>query len=358
MIVFIAVLAVICVWGIQLKPAGGQEYITDYMSVDKTMAIKGIFILIVFVSHFNSYADFTSAADIKYFQEFSKIGQRMVTLFLFYSGYGVMESVKKKKMNYVHTIPVKRILNVLFRFDIAILLFAVLNLALGKAFTLKQFLLSLVCWDSLGNSNWYIFAIIVSYAITFIAFEIFRDKGNYYLGAAATVILTVLFVCCFAYFNIKDAYWYDTVICYALGVVYSLCRDKIEKIVNAGDTLYVLLLAVVVFAAHFSRVNKGSGFLMNEIHIVTFLAAVVLVTMRVSFNNAFLRRCGRHLFGIYILQRIPMIIFSETGFMEKHLYLSFVLSFVITLLIAWLFEKYINKLWKIISAPKKHRALN
>ena len=97
MIVFIAVLAVICVWGIQLKPAGGQEYITDYMSVDKTMAIKGIFILIVFVSHFNSYADFTSAADIKYFQEFSKIGQRMVTLFLFYSGYGVMESVKKKK---------------------------------------------------------------------------------------------------------------------------------------------------------------------------------------------------------------------------------------------------------------------
>ena len=104
MIAFIAVFIIICLIGVQLSPKDGGNYISDYMSVDKTMAIKGIFIIIVFFSHFNSYATFRSALDLAYLEDFSKIGQRMVAMFMFYSGYGVMESVKKKNMGYVKRI--------------------------------------------------------------------------------------------------------------------------------------------------------------------------------------------------------------------------------------------------------------
>lgn len=161
MIVLIAVFIAVCLYGIQLKPANGESYITDYMSVDKTMAVKGIFIIIVFFSHFNSYVDYTSVADVAYLEAFSKIGQRMVTLFMFYSGYGVMESIKKKQMSYVKKIPVQRFLGTLFRFDIAIVFFLILYLARNLKVTAKQVILSFVGWDSVGNSNWYIFAILV-----------------------------------------------------------------------------------------------------------------------------------------------------------------------------------------------------
>ena len=42
----------------------------------------------------------------------------MVTMFLFYSGYGVFESIKKKKEKYINTIPKRRFLKTLINFAI------------------------------------------------------------------------------------------------------------------------------------------------------------------------------------------------------------------------------------------------
>ena len=111
------------------------------MSVDKTMSIKGIFIIMVFFSHFHSYVTFTSPMDIAYLNVFKNIGQCMVTLFMFYSGYGVMESIGKKGIPYVNKIPLTRVVGTYFRFDIAIVVFAVVQLIVGKAFPAKQYLL-------------------------------------------------------------------------------------------------------------------------------------------------------------------------------------------------------------------------
>ena len=50
MFVFFGLFVLLCLYKVQLKPTDGQKYMTDYMSVDKTMSIKGIFILLVFFS--------------------------------------------------------------------------------------------------------------------------------------------------------------------------------------------------------------------------------------------------------------------------------------------------------------------
>ena len=54
---------------------------------------------------------------------------------------------------------------------------AILNLILGKHFTLSNFLLSLIGWDSIGNSSWYIFAIFSFYIIFIISFSIMKNKS-------------------------------------------------------------------------------------------------------------------------------------------------------------------------------------
>ena len=43
----------------------------------------------------------------------TKLEQLMVTMFLFYSGYGVMESIKRKGDDYIKSFPKKRILTTL-----------------------------------------------------------------------------------------------------------------------------------------------------------------------------------------------------------------------------------------------------
>ncbi len=355
MLIISAIFALVCLWQLKFKPANGEKYMTDYMSVDKTMAIKGIFILIVFFQHFNSYLKFTAPLDVVYVKAFNLIGQRMVTLFLLYSGYGVMESIKKKGMGYVNTIPKKRFLNVLFRFDIAILLFLIVNLIFKREFTIPQLLLSFTGWDAIGNSNWYIFMILVTYLLTFAAFKICKDKNNWQVAAFVTTFLTAAFVGVFFLTEIKDRYWYDTVILFPIGMLWSLYRDKFENIINKNIFVWLVSLGVVC-AVELVAMKFDKYFAVHEIGMIMFAFAVLIFSMRISLNNLILRWCGKHLFGLYILQRIPFIVFKELGLADFNIYLYFFASLVLTIPMAWLFEKYVGKLWNYLNKPKNKKA--
>lgn len=72
----------------------------EAMSHDRTLMINGFFVALVLFSHFNSYVTYINQFDQIYLKIFLKIGQLMVTTFLFYSGYGIFESIKNKP-NYI-----------------------------------------------------------------------------------------------------------------------------------------------------------------------------------------------------------------------------------------------------------------
>lgn len=349
MIFYFLLFAVLCLYKIKLKP-DESGFMADYMSVEKTTAIKGIFIIIVFFSHFKSYIDLNSAwsGDVTFYKYFSLIGQRMVTLFLFYSGYGVMESISKKGLPYVNSIPKRRLLHVLVEFDIAVIIFAVMRMALGnpfnngKVFDIKQFVLSLIGWDSVGNSNWYIFSILVAYAVTFIAFEIFRGKK--YLSVTGVTVLLAAFVIVLRVFNLKQSYWYDTIMIYALGMWYSRLRPYVEKIVMKNQVwipLFVFSVLVCLYSFKFAKQN----FVLYELSMALFVWTVLLFTMKVSICNKPLVWLGKNLFPLYIFQRLPMIILDHFGLSDFNIYLYFAVCFAVTLGIAWLFSKFSKLLW-------------
>ena len=360
---FFGLFVLLCLYKVQLRPKNGESYMTDYMSIEKTMAIKGIFIIIVFFSHFNSYVKFSSPAELEYLKIFKNIGQAMVTLFLFYSGFGVMESIKKKGTAYVNKIPVTRILGTYFRFDIAVLIFIVVRAVSGMTFPVSQYLLSFTGWDSVGNSNWYIFAVVIVYLITFISFEICcrltkKKSANlaYYLSAVLVTAGCILYVVILRDFKLKKEYWYDTIVCYAFGIWYSLLREKIEKFINKNLVVYLLFLIGTTAGTFYFMTNKKMSFAHTEHFMLFFVAFVVIMSMRVSFNNKILVWCGKNLFGLYIMQRIPMIIFRSLGVADFNVYVYFVLCVAVTVPVAWLFEKYTGKLWNLITSPKKKSA--
>lgn len=93
------------------------------LSVEQTQSIKGFFVVTIFFSHFCSYVVFEKWYDVFLLQYCHWLGQLMVLPFLFYSGYGIFESVKKKGISYIKEFPKKRILKILLHFDLAVLLF-------------------------------------------------------------------------------------------------------------------------------------------------------------------------------------------------------------------------------------------
>ncbi len=319
----------------------------DYLSIKHTQAIKGIFILIVFFSHFNSYVSSTSATDAWYLELFLFIGQAMVTMFLFYSGYGVMESIKRKGTGYIRQIPTKRVLGTLFKFDCAIVLYLVLAWIVGNTVTLPQVLLSLIGWESVGNSNWYIFVIVVLYLLTYVVFRVLPSKSHWISAIVFSALLCVL-IFLTQHYQWRSPHWYDTALCYAFGMLYSLAKPWVEKILNRHVLIWAA--ALIVCIAMFVLL-RGRGFL-NLASYLSFAAAVLVLTMRVTLCNRALVWCGEHLFEIYILQRIPMIIFEKIGFVGWNVYLSFPASLVITIGLALVFGRLTDLLWKKLTTRK------
>ena len=99
----------------------------DYLSLKQTTAINGIFIIFVFFRHLSQYITFNNILDKPMILIDKCSGQLIVTMFLFNSGFGILESIKNKK-NYIDTIPRKRILKTLIRFDICVCFYYLINL--------------------------------------------------------------------------------------------------------------------------------------------------------------------------------------------------------------------------------------
>lgn len=147
-----------------------------YINKTSTQTINGLFIWLVFLSHFAQYSPYLRNYVGQY------LGQLIVVMFLFYSGYGCMIQYMAKGSDYLRHFPKKRILTTLVNFDIAVAMFVIIGLLLGKPFTLNQVALSFVCWDSVGNSNWYIFAIVLCYTAFWFSFRKSALKVNEFRG--------------------------------------------------------------------------------------------------------------------------------------------------------------------------------
>ena len=155
-----------------------NNFNTLYLSKDTTTSIKGIFVLLVFFSHLKQYISFDSIFDKGYVLLQDYLGQLIVCVFLFYSGYGIFESFKKKGKNYIEELPKSRILKTLVHFQIAIIVYLILNLIVGNNYSIVKKLLSFIAWESIGNSNWFVFTILCCYSSTYFSFKILKKEKS------------------------------------------------------------------------------------------------------------------------------------------------------------------------------------
>lgn len=343
-------LTFVCLFGIKFSFKDGFD---DYMSLQKTGSVKGIFVIIVLLSHLRQYITLDNSALNLPFKNFMNFfGQLMVVMFLFYSGYGVLLGIMKKD-GYVKSIPAKRVLKVLLHFDIAVLIFYAVGLCLGKNYPVKRLLLSLIGLNGLGNSIWFIFVIIVLYMLTFAAF-IFVKK-RVVLGTAIMTALSFAAVLVIMKWKGSEYWWYDTVMCYPLGMWYAIAKPKIDKIILPDFNKWLACTAAAGTVFFFMKKLMPAYGNSRGIFIPTALLFAVLVaflSMRISVDNGILRWFGKRVFGIYMLQRIPMIILSHFGLNDK----SFLFSaacFALTVIIAEIFERVMDKLDIVLHLSKK-----
>lgn len=283
--------------------------------------------------------DFTDSIGLKID---SMIGQLLVVMFLFYSGYGVMESIKKKGKNYVDKIPKHRVLSTLLNFDVAVLIFIILNLILGISKPIDKILFAFTGWTSVGNSNWYIFVIVVCYLLTYIVFSFKANKSYAYRGWFLLLLTFGTLLLLYMY-KTKEPWWYNTIICYPSGVLFSIYKKRIEMFIQKRywlSVIFVVMSFIVLF-------NIGRDFAAIKYNIlsVNFAAIIVIFTMKVKLGNRFLQYLGSNLFPLYIYQRLPMIFLATIcgGLIpQTYTFLYIICCFLVTIIIS-----HFYKFWQI-----------
>ncbi len=93
-IVFGMLIFIMCI-SAKITPIGVNE---DYLSMDNTLAIKGIFVVLIFLSHIRTYTAFDFVLDTTVIRIIDLMSQLVVTMFLFYSGYGIYMNLLKRKI--------------------------------------------------------------------------------------------------------------------------------------------------------------------------------------------------------------------------------------------------------------------
>lgn len=317
----------------------------ELFAYKQTLPLKGLFVLVIFFHYFNSYTDYVAWFDQSIETSCRFLGQLMVAPFLFFSGYGIFESLKKKGDSYIKNFPKKRILKTLIHFDIAVLIYLLYALLTGTELSLSKTLLAFIAWTSIGNSNWFIFAILYSYIITFLSVSVF--KSNQKKSLIAITIFTLLYISIL--FFIKRGWWFDTILAFPIGIFCSIHKEKIHSILRI-KWIYACLLLVGIFIWGFSKTDTISSIFINsQLALVAFLLLMILAILKLNFNGKILSWLGVNVFGVYIFQRLPMNFGKLIHLDEFNLYLYFVFCFLATLTITILFNKIFKLLDKFLN---------
>ena len=322
----------------------------NYIAHETTTQINGVFVFLVFLSHFRAYFDSEISYSVFYYGLQNNLGQLVVTTFLFYSGYGVYTSIKKKGKDYIDQLPLK-ILELLASFVLVITLFLILGWITGKNYDFSRILLSFIGWESVGNSNWYMFDILLLYALTYIAFKITK-KDKHAIG-----VLFILSLCAmlFLYTFQNGTRWYNTFLCYWLGILFAYYKPKFDQVMFNHKSIYMIsTLLLLIFVYILGAYQKNVFFFM--LRAIAFVLLVNQISMVVILKNPVLKWLGKHIFGIYLLQRIPMILgeyygLAEGGFLSTTFY--FITTLILTMLLAVIFHKVTNWMSLKIFKPLK-----
>ena len=338
MTILLLILLLLCLWGIRFS-----GFHRDFLSPAGTTAVKGLFTFLILFSHARGYLQLSASwIDSVYVTVQNHLGQLIVALFFFYSGYGIWESFRKKD-RYEKNFFRKRILKILIHFDIAVLLYIVVQLFIPIVYPARAYLLCWVGYESVGNSNWFIFVILCLYLAALMGMYFHRKAGRW--GIPVVLLLTAVLWAALRFGAGKESWWLDTMAVFPLGMAASAVREPLVRLLQKRGMPMVLTgLALLLFAGW--KVVAGND--VYGIAACLFCCLVVTASAWIKVDNPVLQWAGKNAFTIYIIQRLPMIVLTALGLNKQpavFLPVAFLLTFLLAEGLSRLYERIDNKLF-------------
>jgi membrane-bound acyltransferase YfiQ involved in biofilm formation len=281
-----------------------NEYNDDFFSKENTNELKGIFILLVAFAHITQRMNPTIGI-----MPLVLGGNLANAMFLFISGYSIMESFRRKR-DYLKGFAFKRLHRVYMPFVIVNLVILVFyNLALGESYTLKDFVVySLeIKYLSTGSALWYIIATLYLYLAFYIAFKYFKAKHS----LVVLTFLTLLYVVFCKYLHV-GIWWYNTALCFPVGAYLSYKKDLIINFIknNYIKTFTVSLVGCMITFISFIHPLKGQ-LIWNVAFTMFFSIFVISAMLKINLNSKVYKFLGEISYEMYLTHMMLLFIYFK-----------------------------------------------
>ena len=126
-------------------------------------------------------------------------------------------------------------------------------------------------------------------------------------------------------------------------MLIGMYKERVDKVCVKRSIYYIMLFVV---AAVFIGLYRISNQIAYSFCAMAFCILIMLVSMKVKVQSPVLMWMGKHLFQLYIVQRIPMIVLDHMKVSNQ--YIFGMASIVGTVLLAMLFRAGTNKIDKLL----------
>lgn len=295
-------------------------------TIDNTIALRGICAIEIMLGHLG-----IATKSIVLFPN-RKAGILFVGIFFALSGYGLMHSVRNKENYLIHFLP-RRIGKILFPaymvFLIRIILQNIINqseLSLMKFVNIKNFFRA---------TNWYVWELILMYFLFYISIRFYGELGNYHW-----------MILCFSLFFIGIAYcskfenpWYGSTLCFWVGIIYFLYKDKFKDIFVLNHPVIKMIsccLIMILFIGLFFVLGGLIGIVVaRNVASVLFVIIVMMILHRFDLKNVVAIWLGKYSYEIFLFHPIFINIFRPQ--IENNVFYSWVVIGT-TILASYLFK--------------------
>lgn len=330
--------------GIQYCPSE-NNWNTEYLSKKTSSSIKGILCIAVLFHHL---AQNISEGFI--FHSFENIGFLFVSMFFFYSGYGL----QKRNLtddNYCHHFGLKRIPNVLFPYIVATFIYWMASFFSSSPYSFKYVVKSFLGNEPIVTFSWYVVAILIFYCVFDLLLHLFhKNTKAIILGTGIFCILWIV-ICKFVLH--RCSYWYNSIHLLLIGICWATYEEKALKIFSKKIWLWIFITAVSFCVSIFLSYSQLSivHYTFRILLTVLFVFLLLFLLMKFKISNPVLNFLGNISYEVYLFQGLFMKIFRNPYFTVKNSVIFSILTLLATILFSFcmhiLFQKILSK-YKIL----------
>ncbi len=311
---------------------------TYYLSKEVSDCLKGFFAVCVFLHHIYQRTGFIKQPALA--KLFEVLGYLSVSVFLFFSGYGLMVSYIKKGHKYMKTFVKKRILPLFCVYLFLVILYSVERILLNINTSYKDVIESFWIFKSVVIYGWYIQSILFFYIIFYLCFTYSKNiKTGFYLMLISVLMYMVLF-----HVTSQTGARYLSMLSLALGLLWGKHTKVFDRYIEGNKkaviislVMFVLLLwaycaPIEYFQKLCARMFSSPAFVV----LVLSLTAIICARKKELILNRVLYLLGSISLEIYVSQGLFFRLFHSKILYIENNFIYIVTVWICTVVFSFL----------------------